>query len=389
MFGRHFWERRIFEAWQHRPIIWLMGVRRVGKTVLAQSVPDAQYLDCELPSTRALVADPESFLRSVRGRAVVLDEIHRLDAPAELLKVAADHYPDVRILATGSSTLGASSRFRDTLAGRKTEVWLTPMTLEDLADFGSADLRHRMLRGGLPEFFLAPAMPTAAIEEWADAFWARDILELFRLERRASFRRLFELLMAHSGGIFEASRYAKSCEASRTTIANYLAVLEAAFAMHVVRPYAEGGRAEIVSAPRVYGFDTGFVCHYRGVGALRPEDLGLLWEHVVLNELHAHIGRGPIRYWRTKHGSEIDFVLVRNGRPPVAVECKWCAREFEPAAMKSFRSAYPGGPSFVVTADMQDGRSYERTYGPLTVRFVSVRDLVQPATVPRPEPERG
>lgn len=376
MIPRHFWLHRILDAWQQRTVVWLMGVRRVGKTVLAQSLPGARYLDCELPSTRALVTDPEAFLRSVRGCTVVLDEIHRLEHPTELLKIAADHFPDVRVLATGSSTLSASSRFRDTLAGRKTEVWLTPMTMEDLADFGGGDLRHRMLRGGLPERFLAPAVSATAIEEWVDAFWARDILELFRLERRSSFRRLFELLMAHSGGIFEASRFAKPCEASRTTIANYLAVLEAAFAMHVIRPYAEGGRAEIVSAPRVYGFDTGFVCHYRGVDALRADDLGPLWEHLVLNELHAHLGRAPIRYWRTKHGSEVDFVLLRHGKPPVAVECKWSSSEFDPAAMKSFRGAYPGGPSFVVTADTQDEHSYERAHGSLTVRYVSLRDLV-------------
>jgi hypothetical protein len=147
--------------------------------------------------------------------------------------------------------------------------------------------------------------------------------------------------------------------------------------MHVVRPYAEGGRSEILSAPRVYGFDTAFVCHYRGATSLRPADLGALWEHLVLNELHAHVGRGAIRYWRTKHGSEVDFVLVRHGRAPVAVECCWSAADFEPAAMRSFRGAYPGGASFVVTADTPDGGSRERAYGPLRVTFVSARDLVR------------
>jgi len=376
VFDRTYWAQKLSDAWTQRSVVWLMGVRRAGKTVLARSIPGIKYLDCELPSTRALAADPESFLASIRGQTVALDEIHRLDAPAELLKIAADHFPDVRILATGSSTLGASSRFRDTLTGRKRELWLTPMTLQDVADFGGTDLRSRMLRGGLPEFYLASAPPGGGVEEWADAFWARDILELFRLERRASFRRLFELIMAHSGGIFEATRFAGPCEASRTTIVNYLAALEAAFAAHVIRPFAEGGRAEIVSAPRVYGFDTGFVCHYRGITALRPEDMGLLWEHLVLNELHAHVGRLPIRYWRTKRGSEVDFVLVRHGRPPVAIESKWSSGDFDPAAMKSFRDAYPGGPSFVVTADTRDGQSYERAYGTLRVRFVSARDLV-------------
>ena len=119
------------------------------------------------------------------------------------------------------------------------------------------------------------------------------------------------------------------------------------------------------------------MCHYRGATSLRPADLDSLWEHLVLNELHAHVGRRPIRYWRTKHGSEVDFVLVRSGRPPVAVECCWSAADFEPAGLRSFRGAYPGGASFVVTADTPDGGSFERAYGPLRVTFVSPRDLVR------------
>jgi len=142
----------------------------------------------------------------MRGRRLVLDDVHRLDDPAELLKIAADHYPDARILATGSSTLGASSKFRDTLAGRKTELWLTPMISDDLEDFGKPGLEHRLLCGGLPPFFLAGAPPEHDLQEWMDVYWAKDIQELFRLDRRRSFQRFAEMLMVRSGGIFEGRR---------------------------------------------------------------------------------------------------------------------------------------------------------------------------------------
>jgi len=385
MIRRSFWERRIEAAWRRRSVVWLMGVRRVGKSVLSQSLPDVRYYDCELPRVRRLLDDPESFLADQRGRRIVLDEIHRLPNPAEVLKIAADHFPATRILATGSSTLGASARFRDTLAGRKEEVWLTPMSLADLEDFGKTDLRYRLLRGGLPPFFLAEELPEREFQEWLDAYWAKDILELFRLERRQSFQRLVELLMAQSGGIFEASGFARACEVSRTTIANYVAVLEATFVVHLIRPFAGGGAAEIVSAPKVYGFDTGFVCYHRGWHELRREDLGLLWEHLVLNELHAHLGQGTIHYWRSKHGNEVDFVLARRGQPPTAIECKWSAAEFDPASLKAFRSRYLKGSNYVVSTDV--GSPLTRRYGALAVRFVSlaalVEELVRPARARR------
>jgi len=369
MTARPFWQDRIRRAWRERSIVWLTGVRRSGKTSLCRSMDDIEYFDCELPRTRQRLADPEAFLTDHRGRRLVLDEIHRLDQPSEFLKIAADHFPTVRILATGSSTLGASARFSDTLAGRKREVWLTPMIAADLAAFGSDDVKRRMVRGGLPPFWLARAFPEADFQEWMDAYWAKDVLELFRLERRRSFQGLVELLMRQSGGIFEASALARPLEVSRTTIANYLAVLDQTFVMHVVRPYAEGGGAEIVSAPRVYGFDTGFVAYHRGWSELRREDMGILWEHLVLNELHAAHGRSAIHYWRTKSGTQVDFVVAATGRPPDVVECKWTADAFDPGGMKAFRRRYANGRNFVVAGDVAE--PYSRRFGDLNVRFVA------------------
>jgi len=375
---RPFWVGRIEEAWTRRRIVWLSGVRRVGKTMLCQSLSDIEYFDCELPRTRRLMDDPEAFLGDLTGKRVVLDEIHRLDNPSELLKIAADHYSDIQIIATGSSTLGASTKFRDTLAGRKAEIWLTPMITDDLEAFGEQALSHRFQRGGLPPFFLAEHFPERDFQEWMDAYWAKDIQELFRLERRHSFQRFVEVIIANSGGIFEATRYARPCEVSRTTIANYLAVLEATLVAHVLRPFSSHRSTEIISAPKVYGFDTGFVCYYRGWHALRPDDMGPLWEHFVLNELHANLQSRDIHYWRDKQGYEVDFVLVRAGRAPLAVECKWSASGFEPSSLQAFRRRYPEGESYVVAADVE--RRYRREYGGVQVTYLGLDGLVADLT---------
>ncbi len=50
--------------------------------------------------------------------------MRRVENPSELLKIAADHFPGLRVLATGSSTLGARARFRHTLSGRKRHLHL-------------------------------------------------------------------------------------------------------------------------------------------------------------------------------------------------------------------------------------------------------------------------
>jgi len=378
MVRRHFWIKQLEGAWKRRSVVWLSGVRRAGKTFLTQSLGDIEYFDCELPRVRRMIDDPEGFLQDNRGRRIVLDEIHRLERPSEILKIAADHFPDTRILATGSSTLGASAKFRDTLAGRKEELWLTPMTTDDLEDFGEADLHHRLLHGGLPPFFLEKELPERDFQEWMDAYWAKDIQELFRLERRQSFQKFAELLMAQSGGIFEATKFTRPCEVSRTTIANYLAVLEATFVAHVIRPYSSHRPTEIISAPKVYGFDTGFVCYHRGWHELRRDDLGLLWEHLVLNEMHAHLQSREIRYWRDKRGHEVDFILARTKQSSLAIECKWSASDFDAGNLQAFRRAYPRGENLVVANDVE--RSFNRSYSGLSVRFVSLADLIAEVT---------
>lgn len=371
---RTFWLKLISELWDERSIIWLSGTRRAGKTTLCQSIEGIEYFDCELPRTRKLMADPQAFLDSLRGKKVVLDEIHRLANPSELLKIAADHYKTVRIIASGSSTLGASAKFKDTLAGRKRNIWLTPMCTFDLEDFENEQLETRFLRGGLPPFYLSKSFPERDFQEWVDAFWAKDIQELFRLANRDSFQKFFELLITQSGSIFEATRFAKPCEVSRTTIANYLRILEATYIAHVIRPFSSHRPTEIISAPKVYAFDTGFFCYYRGWHSLRSEDLGFLWEHFVLNEIQARLQTRKILYWRDKSGHEIDFVMAANGRAPVAIECKWSIDHFDPKNLRAFRRQHPSGKNFVVTNDAV--RSHSRKVGAIAIEMVSIKGLI-------------
>ena len=374
MIHRSYWKNQIEERWKQHSIIWLAGIRRVGKTFLSKSLENICYFDCELPSVRRQLDDTESFLEDMSGKRVVLDEIHRLDNPSEILKICADHYPDVKIIATGSSTLGASSKFKDTLTGRKADLLLLPIITEDLPLFGKSDLKYRFLRGGLPEFFNTEKILLNEFSDWMDAYWAKDIQELFRLERRSSFLRFVELLMIKSSGIFEAIRFAKECEVSNNTIKNYLAILEATFIAHVIRPYNTRKAKEIIKAPKVYGFDTGFVCFYKGWKSLREEDCGLLWEHFVLNEMQAKLQTRGIQYWRDKSHHEIDFIIKHPGSSITAIECKWNTKRFSVKNLHIFRKLYPEGLNCIVGHDIK--KSFRQNINGIELHFVNLDGLI-------------
>jgi predicted AAA+ superfamily ATPase len=374
MVRRDHWLMKIEDAWRERSIIWLSGVRRVGKTVLCQSINDIVYYDCELPRVRMQIEDPESFLDGVKGKRIALDEIHRLPNPSELLKIAADHFPETKIIATGSSTLGASTKFKDTLTGRKRDLWMPPMTHKDLVLFGDKGIDHRFMRGGLPPFYLADEFPERDFQEWMDSFWAKDIQELFRIEKRDSFMRFFELLIRQSGGLFEASSLAGPSGVSRTTLANYLKILEETYVFHVLRPYAKFKTKEIVSTPKIYCFDTGFFACYKGWESIRSDDRSELWEHYVLNELCANGWRTSIHYWRDKQKREVDFVLRRRAKPNIAIECKWKADPSDVKNLLTFHSSYPDAELIVVANNID--QSFTRNIKGASIQFINLETLI-------------
>ncbi len=372
MIDRPIWTERVAAAWKQAPIVWLTGPRRVGKTVLAQSIPDAEFLNCDLPSMAERLREPESFYRSIRRPVVVFDEVHQLPDPSRLLKIGADGFPKLKILATGSSTLAATQKFRDSLTGRKRVVELVPVLFEELPAFGVADARDRLLRGGLPPALLAAEHSQEFYGEWQDSYFARDVQELFRLEKRAGFLRVLELLLRQSGGLLDVTRLAAESRISRPTVTNWLEVYQVTHVAHLIRPFSAGGRREIVAQPKVFGFDTGLVCYARGWDHLRAEDCGLLWEHLVLDTLIA-AGAPRIHFWRDKQQREVDFVLPRGRDSADAIECKWKPEAFETRGLAAFRALYPRGRNYV--ASPLNGSPYDRVVAGLELSYVSPAEL--------------
>jgi hypothetical protein len=374
MIQRPFWQRQLDQAWRGASIAWLCGVRRSGKTTLAKSLGSERtlYVNCDLPAVEDMVRDPQVFFRSVGKPVVVFDEIHQLRDPARALKIGADVFPELKILATGSSTLAASRKFRDTLAGRQRTVHLLPVLWEELSAFG-VTLVERLFRGGLPPAVLAGARSPEFYREWLDSFFARDIQRLFGFRDINRFNAFFEYVLRQSGGQFEVASTARDLGITRPTVESHLRALEITHAASVVRPFHGGGQNELTRQPKVYGFDTGMVSFARGWDPLRREDLGVLWEHFVLEHLQAQFPQTPVRYWRDKARHELDFVLAHRRDAVDVVECKWDPAAFDAAALRVFRGYYPNGRNYLVTPSGDP--SYARQYGTLEVRVCTPSEL--------------
>lgn len=364
MIDRSFWTSRLQQAWTQAPIAWLCGVRRSGKTTIARDLDATTYFNCDLPAVEDRVRDPELFYRSINTPVVVFDEIHQLKDPTRLLKIGADQFPHLKILATGSSTLAASRTFRDTLTGRKRTIHLVPVLWSELDTFG-APLDRRLLHGGLPQPLLATKKDPAFFREWMDSFFARDIQRLFGFRDVSRFNAVLEFMLRQSSGQFETTKAARALGISRQTVESHLRALEITNAVTIVRPYHRGNASELVKMPKVYGFDTGFVSFVRGWDSLRQDDRGGLWEHLVLEFIQAHRPDDRIHYWRDRTGREVDLVIPRGRDTVDAIECKWEASHFDSSALRVFRATHPKGRNFVIAPIA--GPAYQKRFGELTV----------------------
>ena len=194
------------------------------------------------------------------------------------------------------------------------------------------------------------------------------------MRERTGFLSLLRLALRQSGGLMDYSALSRECDLSRPTVKAHLEAMTIAQALVPVPPFHGGGRRELVRRPRVYGFDTGFVAFVRGWTSLRDEDLGPLWEHLVLDVLRAREGDGRVNYWRDKSDREVDFVVPRGGRRVDAIECKVRQDRFDPGALAVFRQAYPHGLNFIVSPGVIE--PYDTRAGRLVVRVVGCEHLL-------------
>jgi predicted AAA+ superfamily ATPase len=177
-----------------------------------------------------------------------------------------------------------------------------------------------------------------------EAFVLKDTSDLHQIERPSVFRKLLELAAADIGNLVNLTDWAGLALASRNTVGRYLEIAAEAHVLRLVPPFAGGKRSEVTGTPKVFFLDNGLRNAVFGGFKASSEraDRGALWENAVFNELVKRLELlDEIRFWRSKSGAEVDFV-VRRGERMVAIEVKAAelARPTVSRGTHSFLAAY-------------------------------------------------
>jgi hypothetical protein len=200
----------------------------------------------------------------------------------------------------------------------------------------------QMSFGSYPAVYLSGKDETrvALLSDLVESLILRDASDLFKVRRIDAFRRLLTLLAGQVGDLVNFSESASVCNADVGTLSSHVEILEENHIVQRVPPFAGGKRVELTSAPKVYFIDCGIrnrlLNNHSSDFGLRT-DAGHLFENWAFTELCKGLPlTDPIRFWRSKAGAEVDFVIEHGGGLH-AVECKFASLK-QPAISRSVRS---------------------------------------------------
>ena len=330
---------RLREALQAFPAVALLGPRQVGKTTLATRLADeardhALYLDLELPSDRAKLADAELYFASHEDKLVILDEIHRTPGIFQVLRGVIDRRRRKGIkvdefLVLGSASMDLLRQSAETLAGRIAYLELTPFTAPEVVKNHTSFADRLWVRGGFPDSFLASS--DAASFEWRRAFiqtyLERDIPMLGPRIPAETLHRFWQMLAHGQGQLFHAAPLASGLGVSGHTVTRYLDVLSDLLLVRRLQPWAGNLRKRLVRSPKAYVRDSGLV--HALLGIRDQEELfghpvaGPSWEGFVIENLLSQAPPSTTAcFYRSSAGAEIDLLLELAAGHRHAVEIK-------------------------------------------------------------------
>lgn len=313
-------------------VIIIYGARRVGKTTLSkqllESYPDSKYINCELLQNKtALETTNSELLKNFLGecKLVVLDEAQNISGIGSILKIMNDTFPNIQIIATGSSSFELGNKVMEPLTGRSRVFYLYPFSLEEIK--GKHDLisiranLNNILRYGMyPEVFLKSE--NDAIEELnniAGNYLYKDILQYENLKRSDLLINLLRALALQIGNEISLNELSRLLGENLNTIKRYIELLEKSFVICRLHSFSRNLRKEIAKGQKIYFFDLGI--RNALIQNFNPltmrNDIGGLWENFCIIERikHNQNNRQFVNtyFWRTYDQKEIDYIEESGG----------------------------------------------------------------------------
>ena len=341
-------------------VLALYGPRRAGKTTLLRDFmagyPGRAFIgNGDERSVRDILMPHDAgILKSAFAGydLVIIDEAQAVPSVGLALKVLVDHFPGLRVIASGSSSFQLAGDIGEPLTGRKTTLTLYPVSAGEVAaQAGNMEMMRRkeefLIYGLYPEVLTteSASAKAALLTELCDAYLFKDILAFAGIRHSEKLSQLVSLLAFQIGKEVSLTEIASRLQINRQTVERYLDLLGKTFVVYPLSGYSRNLRREITKTKRYYFYDNGILNavmnNFNPIS--KRADAGALWENFLAAERLKKQGFAGSRarnfFWRTYDGQEVDWVEEQDGRL-AGFEFKYGERA--PSAPKAWRAAYPG-----------------------------------------------
>jgi len=374
----------------HRQMAMVSGPRQVGKTTSCRLLADA-YLNWDNGDDRALILRGPSAVAEKLGfqrlkaspPAVLFDELHKFGKWKRFLKGFFDTYAgQTRILITGSSRMDVYRRGGDSLMGRYFLYRMHPFTVAEAVwqDLPESDRIVRSPRsipendfsalwthGGYPEPFVKRDIRFT--RRWRalrmQQLLREDVRDMTQIQQLGQLETLAALLSIRSGRQLVYSRLAADVQASVDTIRRWIATLCHLQMGFLIRPWFRNVSRSLRKEPKW------FLRDWSGI-----DDRGSRAETFVACHLlkavegwtDLGLGTFDLAYLRDKEQREVDFVVVRDGKPWFLVEVKSNDDQLSPS-LKYYQDQLNAPFAFQVLleADFVKADCFAASHQPLVV----------------------
>ncbi|MEK7166977.1 MAG: ATP-binding protein [Patescibacteria group bacterium] len=336
-------------------IVIIYGPRQVGKTTLVKEIlkkfsENSIYFNCDEPDIReALTEKTSTEIKTFIGnkKLVVLDEAQRIKNIGLTLKLIVDNFPEIQVIATGSSSFELSNKISEPLTGRKYEFILYPFSLNELKQlYNNIEIKRLverfMIFGMYPEIVIKGN--EKELKSLAQSYVYKDILEFQNIKNPEILQKLLQSLALQVGNEVSYNELAGLIGIDKNTVSNYIQILEKAFIIYRLTPFSKNIRNELKKLRKIYFYDNGI--RNALINNLNPislrSDVGNLWENFLTTEIIKKNANNEkdnkFYFWRTTGGQEIDLIEELEGKIK-AYEFKWKKESFK--FPKIFLENYP------------------------------------------------
>ncbi len=393
----------ILEHLKRKEFTIITGARQTGKTTILKQLYDhlknkgkkvwfltfekidvLQKINEDPENIFQFTARPENALEKIQNEPyyILIDEVQYAANPSNFLKLLFDIYsPNLKIIATGSSSFYIDNKFKDSLAGRKKIFTLRTLSFDEFLVFKDLQnlydeliqirkvpeylsLRSNeimelfdeyMKFGGYPAVVLSDKVEEKIeiLDEIKNSYIKRDILES-KVENEQKFYQLMFVLASQTGNLLNRFELSKSLKIDVKTVDKYIYVLQKCFHISLIKPFHGNLKKELLKMPKVFYNDLGLrnllINNFTDISV--RQDRGQLLENYVFIRLLEIYREDNIRFWRTADQKEVDFVVNDHFGNSLAYEVKFGSNNLKKNKYNKFLQSYPDIPFRFITYDI-------------------------------------